>query len=313
MRYLARRLATLVLTLLLVSLLTFGAFNLVPGDPVSLILGTEASPERVAVLRDRLGLDLSPGARYATWLAGFARGDCGVSIKYSLPVAGLVAARLPATLALALLALAITAAISIPLGIYCAKRRGTVADRTVLGASTAVLSIPNFFLGVLFIWLFGLVFKLFAPGGYVDYRVDLGRFLGYMAFPALAIALPNAAVVVKFLRGAAIGELRADYVRTARSKGAAERRVLYRHVLKNAMIPVVALFGMIVAETFSGSVIVEQVFSVPGIGRLLVSSITSRDFPLVETLVIYIAFIVVAANFAADIVIQLLDPRIELK
>lgn len=313
MRYLVRRLFTLILTLLLVSLLTFVAFNLVPGDPVSLILGTEASPERVAVVRTRLGLDMSPGQRYLSWLAGFARGDFGTSIKYSTPVRSLVATRLPVTLFLALLSLVLTAVISIPLGVYSARKRGTVQDRAIGSAMMAFLSMPNFFLGIVFVWLFGLVLKLFTPGGYVGYDADFARFLGYIFFPALAIALPNAAVVMKFLRGSAIGELRSDYVRTARAKGASEDRVLYGHVLKNAMIPVIALFGMIVAEIFSGSIIIEQVFSIPGIGRLLISSITSRDFPMVETLVMYIALVVVLANFAVDLVIQLVDPRIKVR
>lgn len=313
MRYLVRRLLTLVLTLLLVSLLTFGAFNVIPGDPVSLILGTEARADRVAVLRSHLGLDMRPGQRYLSWLSGFARGDFGTSIKYSTPVRGLIAARLPVTLFLALLSLVLTAAVSIPLGVYCARKHGSIQDRAIGATMMAVLSMPNFFLGVVFVWLFGLVLKLFTPGGYVDYQADFPRFIGYILFPALAIALPNSAVVVKFLRGSAIGELRSDYVRTARAKGASEDRVLYGHVLKNAIIPVIALFGMIVAEIFSGSIIIEQVFSIPGVGRLLISSITSRDFPLVETLVMYIALIVVLANLAVDIAIQFIDPRIKVR
>jgi peptide/nickel transport system permease protein len=312
-RYLVRRLFTLVLTLFLVSLFTFAAFNVIPGDPVSLILGTEASADRVVVLRTHLGLDQSPGQRYLSWLSLFARGDFGTSIKYSTPVRGLIAGRLPVTLFLALLSFVLTAVISIPLGVYSARKRGSIQDRAIGATMMVFLSMPNFFLGIVFVWLFGLVLKLFTPGGYVDYSTDFTRFFGYIFFPALAIALPNAAVVVKFLRGSAIGELRSDYVRTARAKGASEDRVLYGHVLKNAMIPVIALFGMIVAEIFSGSIIIEQVFSIPGIGRLLISSITSRDFPMVETLVMYISLIVVLANFAVDIVIQLVDPRIKVR
>jgi len=175
------------------------------------------------------------------------------------------------------------------------------------------ISLPSFFLGVLFIWLFGIVLKLFVPGGYADFRENPIGFFGYMIFPAIAVALPNIAVVVKFLRSSAIAQLRADYVRTAYGKGNTDDAVLYRHVLKNAILPVITLFGMIVAEVFSGSIIVEQVFSLPGIGRLLISSITSRDFPVVETLVVYIAFLVVLANFTADLVLQLVDPRIKVR
>jgi peptide/nickel transport system permease protein len=310
--YFARRTGTFFLTLLLVSVLAFLAFNAIPGDPVSLMLGTEATPERVAALKAALGLDRPLPERYLEWLGGFVRGDPGDSIKYSRPISLLIAERLPPTLTLAGLAIAMIAAVSLPLGLYCAARRGSLVDRAVGSLAMLGLSLPSFFLGVLVIWALGLVLRLFAPGGYVDYRAAFWPFVGYLVYPAAAIAIPNSAVVVKFLRASAIRELGREYVRTARGKGLEERAVLFRHVLKNAIVPVVSLAGMILAEVVSGSIVIEQVFSVPGIGRLLLASITSRDFPLAETLVVYIASAVVVANFLADLAIQVIDPRIEV-
>lgn len=313
MRYIVRRIFTLCLTLLLVSVLTFFAFHIVPGDPVSLILGTEATPQRAALLRAQLGLDKPLPVRYIEWLGGFFHGDFGDSIKYSAPVRGLMADRLPVTVWLALLAIVMIIVISIPVGIYCAKKRNTLMDKIMNIVTMLNISVPNFFLGVIFIWLFGIILKFFMPGSYVDYKVSLSGFIKYLIFPALAIALPNIATVVKFLRTSVISQLSSDYVRTAYSKGNKENAVLYRHVLKNALVPVITLLGMIVAEIFSGSIIIEQVFGLPGIGRLLISSISSRDFPMIETLVVYIAFIVVFVNFLVDILLQMIDPRIRVK
>lgn len=313
MRYIVRRITALLLTLLLVSLLTFLAFNIVPGDPAALILGTEATQERLDALRTRLGLDRPLPVRYLEWLAGFFRGDFGESIKYSVPVKSLITGRLPVTLYLSVITIFLIGVISIPLGLYCAKKRNTPMDRAINSLTMVNLSIPNFFLGIIFIWLFGLVLKFFTPGSYVDYKEDFGGFLRYLFFPALSIALPNIAVVVRFLRTSVIEQMRLDYVRTAYSKGNTDSAVLYRHVFKNALVPVITLFGMIVAGIFSGSIIIEQVFGVPGIGMLLISSITSRDFPLVQTLVVYIAFVVVLVNFLVDVLLQIIDPRIRVK
>jgi ABC-type dipeptide/oligopeptide/nickel transport system permease component len=192
-------------------------------------------------------------------------------------------------------------------------REHSALDRLVNTITTITISAPGFFLGVLFIWVFGLILRCFVPGAYVSYRDDWGAFLGYLVFPALAIALPNAAVVIKFLRGAIFQQLKSDYVRTAYSKGASRYLVLYRHVLKNAVIPAITLLGMIIAEIFSGSIVIEQVFTIPGLGRLLIASITSRDYPLAQTLVVYIAFIVVLANTLVDVSIQIIDPRIRVR
>jgi peptide/nickel transport system permease protein len=175
------------------------------------------------------------------------------------------------------------------------------------------LAIPNFFLGIVFIWVFGLQLKLFLPGGYIDYRENFSGFIGYLIFPAVVIALPNIAILVKFIRAAVLGQLQADYIKTAYSKGLDHNEVIYRHVLKNSFLPVITLLGMIFAEILAGSIIIEQVFGLPGLGRLLITSISFRDFPLIETMILYFAFTVVMVNFGVDILLQLLDPRIRVQ
>ena len=313
MKYFARKFAALLLTMVLVSILAFVAFNLIPGDPAQLILGTQATPESIAALHAKLGLDRSLPQRYVSWLGGLLRGDMGTSLQYSQPVASLLFSRLPVTACLAGLSLVFIVALSFPAGMFAAKWHGTVPGRLMDAVTMLNLTLPGFFFGVLFIWIFGILLHCFVPGAYIDYREDFGGFLRYLIFPALAVALPNIASTAKFLRNAILAERNSAYAVTARSKGLSENTVLRRHVLKNAAVPAVTLLGMTVAEIFSGSIIIEQVFSLPGVGRLLISAVSTRDFPMLESLVVYIAFLVTIANFIADLVIRGIDPRMRQK
>jgi ABC-type dipeptide/oligopeptide/nickel transport system permease component len=226
------------------------------------------------------------------------------------PIAGLVLERLPVTFSLASMSLGLILLISVPAAFLSTIKEGSLFDRFLTGFTPIAISVPGFFLGVLFIWVFGVILRYFTPGSYVPYQESLSGFLGYLLFPALAIAIPNAAIVLKFLRGSILQELHSDYVRTAYGKGASEGTVLYRHALRNAVIPAITLLGMIIGDVFSGSIVIEQVFTIPGIGRLLIASITSRDYPLAQTLAVYIAFIVVLANTMVDVAIRMIDPRI---
>jgi ABC-type dipeptide/oligopeptide/nickel transport system permease component len=303
-----------MITLFLVSLLTFAAFNVIPGDPASLILGVDGTDEQIAALRMELGLDRSLPVQYVSWLGRFLTGNLGNSIRFrGASIAGMVLERLPVTFWLASLSMLFIFLIAIPVSLFSSVKENPLLDWVVNTGTTISISFPGFFLGILFIWVFGLILKSFRPGAYIPYTEDFGAFVGYLVFPALAITIPNAAMVIKFLRGSLLQQLRSDYVRTAYSKGGSRHWVVYRHALRNAVIPAVTLLGMIVGEIFSGSIVIEQVFTIPGIGRLLIASITSRDFLLVQTLVVYIAGIVVLANTLVDIAIQMIDPRIRVK
>ncbi|GHV49258.1 peptide ABC transporter [Spirochaetia bacterium] len=314
MYYIGRRLIITLLTLFLVSLLTFTAFRIIPGDPASFILGMEATDEQIEMLREEMGLNRPLPVQYFAWLKNFLTGNLGNSSRFrGASISGMIRERLPVTFSLASIALGFILIISIPAVLLSVKKEGSALDRSMNTLTAVNISFPGFFLAVLFIWVFGLILKLFVPGAYVDYRTNTAGFLGYLVFPALAIAIPNAAILVKFLRASVFQQLRSDYVRTAYSKGNSPRRTLYIHVLKNAIIPGVTLLGMIIGEIFSGSIVIEQVFTIPGIGRLLIASITSRDYPMVQTLVVYIAFIVIAANTLVDIAIQSIDPRIRVR
>jgi ABC-type dipeptide/oligopeptide/nickel transport system permease component len=314
MYFIARRLALALITLLLVSILSFLAFTVIRGDPASLILGVEATAGRLAALREEMGLTRSLPARYFAWLGGLFTGDLGNSVRFrGEPIADLIMDRLPVTACLASLSLAFILILAFPAALIPAKKEGGFLDRLVNTLTAVNISFPGFFLAVIFIWIFGILLKLFVPGAYTGPAANPGGFFAYLIFPALAVAIPNAAILAKFLRASILQQLRLDYVRAARSKGASPRRALYGHALKNALIPAITLLGMIIADVFSGSIIIEQVFGIPGIGRLLITAISSRDYPMIQTLVVYIAFIVVLANTLVDIAVQIIDPRIKLE
>ncbi len=316
MKYLVKKLITLIMTLFLVSVAAFLAFQIIPGDVVASILGMDATEEREEQLREELGLNDPPAERYFKWITGVLRGDLGVSYRYSknmsemMPVAELIGDKLPVTLMLALLSLILIVVISIPLGVMWAKSGSHFVDAVMGVLTQTAMAVPSFFLGILVTYIFGIVFKLFAPGGYVSYRDDFAGFLGYLLFPALSIAIPKIAMTARFLRNSMLTEFHSDYVRTAYSKGCSKKRVMYGHVLRNAMMPVVTFLGMIIAEIVAGSIVVEQVFGLPGIGRLLISSINNRDLPVVEILIMYITFVVIFVYFLVDILYRVIDPRI---
>ncbi len=319
MKYCGKKILTLIMTLFLVSVAAFLAFQIIPGDVVKSIVGEDASPEREEQLREELGLNKPPVARYFSWAGGVLRGDFGVSYRFSknmqemMPVKELIGDKLPVTLWLAGLSLLLIIVVSIPLGVLWAKSSSHFLD-AVLGVITqAAMAVPSFFLGILVTFLFGIVFRAFTPGGYVSYKENFAGFLGYLLFPALSIAIPKIAMTARFLRNSMLTEMGSDYVRTAYSKGCTKRRVMYGHVLRNAMMPVVTFLGMIIAEIVAGSIVIEQVFGLPGIGRLLISSISTRDFPVVEILILYITFVVIFVYFLVDILYRIIDPRISEK
>ena len=312
MRYFVKKVGILLLTLVVISIVTFWLFHIVPGDPAASMLGTSASQEQLEDLRKELGLDQPLPTQYMNWIKGAVKGDFGTSIMYKKPVAKLLKGKLSVTLILGAMALAIVILIGIPLGVFTAGRKHAVSEQILNMLNLLGISFPGFFLSILLIWIFGLVLHWFTPGRFVTFSRNPAGFFRSMIFPAIAIAIPQTCILSKYIRTAVIEEIRADYVRTARSKGSTKNRIMYVHVLKNAIVSVVPLIGMIVSGIFSGSIVIEQVFGIPGIGRLLISSVTSRDYPTVQTLVMYIAILILVVNFIVDILIQILDPRIRI-
>lgn len=311
---LLKRLALLLGTLLLVSALAFAAFSIIPGDPTGSVLGVEATDEQIAVFRARHGLDLPVWHRYWSWLTAFAAGDFGQSYKYDMTVNQLLADKIGVTLVLAAVSFALILLISLPLGLIAARRPGGLVDRAVTVLTQITMSIPNFVLGIGLMYLFALVLRWFDPK-YIPLQDEQGLHLAahlrFMAVPALAIALPKSAMTVKLLRGSILGELDQDYIRTAYSKGNSRGSALRRHVLRNALIPVVTFLAMAIGDIMAGSIVVEQVFGIPGLGRILISSIGNRDYPVVQAVVVLLAAAVVGCNFLADLLYRVMDPRIE--
>lgn len=313
MRYYIKKVISLIMVLFLIMLLTFIAFQVIPGDSALSRLGVDAEPEAVEALRESLGLNKSLPERFFSFLSGAVRGDFGNSYQYGKPVGELLSARLSVTVWLAVLSIVMIVVISVPLGLVCSRKEGGVADRIITMVTQTLMAVPAFFLGIVITLIFGLVLKWFAPGAYVAPGEDFGGFLRYMIFPAVAIAVPKIAMTVKFLKTSVLRELKLDYVRTARSKGNSERAVLWRHVLKNALIPVITFMGMVIADVLAGSIVVEKVFNLPGIGRLLITAISNRDYPVVEAGVVYIASVVLIVNFIVDLLYQKVDPRVRIK
>lgn len=313
MRYAGKKILTMCVTLFAVTLFVFLAFHMISGDPVTSMLGTQATPERAEALREELGLNAPVLVQYGRWAAGFLKGDMGTSYSYRMPVSEMILDKLPVTITMTLMAFVWMILISIPVGLYAAKHEGGMTDRVITVVNQIIMAVPPFFAGILITFVFGMIFRLFTPGGYVSYQINIGKFVGYLFFPSLAIALPKAAMAVKLLRSSVISEMKLDYVRTAYSRGNSKRSVLYRHVLKNAMIPVITFLGMALSDMIAGSIIIEQVFGIPGLGRILLTSISNRDYPVVMAVIVCIATLVLVVNMVVDVIYGLVDPRISVE
>ena len=313
MRYAGKKILTMCVTLFAVTLFVFLAFHMISGDPVTSMLGTQATPERAEALREELGLNDPVLVQYGRWAAGFLKGDMGTSYSYRMPVSEMILDKLPVTITMTLMAFVWMILISIPVGLYAAKHEGGMTDRIITVVNQIIMAVPPFYAGILITFVFGMIFRLFTPGGYVSYQINIGKFVGYLFFPSLAIALPKAAMAVKLLRSSVISEMKLDYVRTAYSRGNSKRSVLYRHVLKNAMIPVITFLGMALSDMIAGSIIIEQVFGIPGLGRILLTSISNRDYPVVMAVIVCIATLVLVVNMIVDVIYGLVDPRISVE
>ena len=306
----ARRVAAFVATLVFLSALVFVVVRVLPGDPAALILGVESNPETVARLRHALGLDRPLAVQYVDWLARAARGDLGTSIQYDVPVGRLILSRLPVTLPLALMAAAIMIAVALPLGVYAATRHRRAGDYAAMLVSQLGIAVPAFWSGLLLILLFSVRLGWFRSGGFEGWSAGVVTGIKALLLPAIALGAFQAAVLVRATRSAVLDVLREDYVRTARAKGVAERRVVARHALRNAMIPIVTVMGIQLGQLIAGAIVLESVFALPGLGRLALVAIGARDLPVVQGVTLFVAASIVFINFAVDLAYAALDPRI---
>ncbi|AWI84425.1 peptide ABC transporter [Alloyangia pacifica] len=307
--YALKRLTSLAVSLLVASLVIFLVVEVAPGDPASYMLGMNAQPDTVAALRAELGLDLPKWQRYLAWLGGMLSGDFGTSYTYRTPVAEMVAERITVSLPLALYALGLSTLIALPAGIFAAARRGRAGDAAVIGATQLGIAIPNFWFAMLLVLLFALKLRWFSAGGFPGWESPLLA-LKSLTLPAVALALPQAAILARVMRSSLIDILTEDFIRTARAKGLSRRQALWRHGLRNALIPVLTILGLQFSFLLAGAIIIEQVFFLPGLGRLIFQSITQRDLIVVESVVMLLVFAVIAVNFLTDMAYAIADPRL---
>ena len=309
-RFIFRRLISLALSLLVASVVIFTVIEVVPGDPASYMLGLNASPDTVAALRDQLGLNASAPARYLGWLVGMLAGDFGLSYTYKVPVAALVSARLAVSLPLTVYALALAILIAFPTGLLAAARSGRASDGVGMGATQIGIALPNFWFAMLLVLVFALHWHWFPAGGFPGWQAGIATGLRALTLPAIALALPQAAILARVLRSALIETLDQDYIRTARAKGLTRRQTILRHALRNAMIPVLTILGMQFSFLLAGAIIIENVFYLPGLGRLIFQAITQRDLIVVESVVMILVFAVILVTFLVDLAYAAIDPRL---
>ncbi len=308
--FLAQRLGLLLLTLVAASVVIFAMANVLPGDPATFMLGLNAQPETVAALKHDLGLDRPLLARYIAWIAGFFSGDFGVSYTYRVPVADLIADRLWVSVPLALLALLFALILGIPAGILAASRRNGPEDLAVMGVTQVGIAIPNFWFAILMVLLFSVTLHWFSAGGFPGWHNGLLPGLRALFLPAIALALPEASILARVMRSSLLDTLGEDYLRTARAKGLTRGQAIRRHGIRNALIPVLTIVGLQFSFLLAGAIVIENVFFLPGLGRLIYQAVTQRDLIVVESVVLLLVAAVVLVAFAVDVAYALVDPRL---
>ncbi len=309
--FLLKRLATLVATLIGASVVVFLVLEILPGDAAQILMGPDASPDAVQALAAKLGIDQPPLQRYLHWVGGMLSGDLGNSYAYSTPVAELVLERLAVTVPLALISMLLTTVLALCVGVYAAARHNRLGDVGLMGLTQLGIAIPNFWFAILLILLFSVHLQWFSAGGFEGWDQGLGQALQSLALPALSLAVVQSAILARITRSAVLEVLREDYVRTARAKGLSGRATIWKHVLRNAMIPVITVMGLQFAELLAGTIVVENVFYLPGLGRLIFQSISNRDLIVVRNCVMLLATMVVVVNFIVDLLYAVIDPRVK--
>ncbi|CUH54004.1 ABC transporter permease [Shimia marina] len=313
LRYTLKRALSLGLSLIVASLVIFFVIEVVPGDPASFMLGLNAQPDTIAALRAELGLDVPKFERYLTWVGGMLQGDFGLSYTYRTPVTEMIGDRIWVSLPLALYALTLSTLIAFPAGIYAAARRGKAGDMAVMGATQFGIAVPNFWFAMMLVLIFAINLRWFSAGGFVGWDKGFGAAMHSLTLPAIALALPQSAILARVMRSALLDVLGEDFMRTARAKGLSRRQALLRHGLRNAMIPVLTIIGMQFSFLLAGAIIIEQVFFLPGLGRLIFQSISARDLIVVESVVMLLVFLVILVTFLVDLAYAAIDPRLRAR
>jgi peptide/nickel transport system permease protein len=308
--YASKRIVIGIVTLLAASILVFAVLEVVPGDPARLMLGMNATDDAVRTLQEQMGLNQPLLVRYLRWLGGLLTGDLGRSYTYSVPVISLIIERVAVSLPLALISLILSTAIAIPVGLFSAARRGTFLDTVTMGVAQVGVAIPNFWFALLLVYVFAVTLRLVPAGGFPGWNTGLWPGLKSLILPSVALALPQAAILARVTRSALLDVLGEDYIRTARAKGLTRRKVLYGHALRNALIPVLTILGLQFAFLLAGTIIIENVFYLPGLGRLVFQAITQRDLIVVEGVVMVLVAAVIFVNLLVDLSYAIIDPRL---
>ncbi len=308
--YLIKRFFILLVTLLIVSVVIFAVLMVIPSDPAQIVLGIHATPETLQALRHKMGLDRPVIIQYLTYIKNIMIGDLGRSITYDVSISSLIFTRLQVTVPLAVLSMIFAIFLSIPMGIYSALHRNRVGDYGIMVFSQIGLAVPAFWAGILLILLFAVTLHWFPAGGFQNWLMDPIKALQSLLLPALSLGFVRAAVLTRMTRSSMLEVLGEDYIRTARSKGLSKRRVVYKHAFRNAIIPVITIIGLQANDLLAGAIIIENVFHLPGIGRLVFEAIGQRDLPVIQGVVLFIATIIVVINFLIDVAYRYLDPRI---
>ncbi len=308
--YLSRRLVTSILTIFLASILVFSALLAIPGDPAEIILGINANPKALVALHEQLGLDVPPIPRFKNWILGALRADFGESLKYRKPVRGLIADRLRVSLPLAFGSVLLACLLALPLGIFAAVKKGTIFDPLVVIFSQVGAAVPSFWLALMLILFFSVKNHWLPAGGFTPWERDPNAYLRSLILPIVALALGQTAVMTRMTRAAMLEVLNKDYVRTARAKGLSSRTVLWTHALRNALVTIITILGISLTNILIGSIVIEQVFALPGLGRLALTAMGTRDYPLLQAEVMFYASAIVFLSFLVDMSYGFLDPRI---
>ena len=310
--YIFRRFVSLIVSLIVASIVIFATVEVIPGDPAAFMLGVNARPDTVAALRAEMGLDDGLVPRYVTWVGGMLTGDFGQSLTYKMPVSEMIADRIGVSLPLAIYALVLSTLIAFPAGILAASRRGTLADTSVMGLTQLGVAIPNFWFAMILILIFAINLGWFSAGGFAGWDKGLWTGLTSLTLPAIALALPQAAILARVMRSSLLDMLNEDFMRSARAKGLSRRQALWRHALRNALIPVLTIIGLQFSFLLAGGIVIEQVFYLPGLGRLIFQAISARDLIVVESVVMLLVVVVIVVNFLVDVAYALVDPRLRV-